>query len=92
MSGAGPSNIDKGKNLELAQRTFDSVSRTPTLRARIKVRRRKRATRHVAEDLLFSITFSQSDAGNIPVVTCLVGVHGIIVSKVKKLKTYFDDR
>ena len=93
MSEAGPSKIDIDKeNLDLAKRTFDSDTSTPTLRAKITVRHRKRPTRHVAQDLLFSVTFSQSDAGNIPVLTCLLGVHQVILSLVQRLKTYFDDK
>ena len=91
MSGAGPSIIDK-EDLDLAKRTFEASTSTPTLKASITVRRRRRAVRHVAQDLLFSITFDQSDAGNVPVLTCLIGVHQILVSLVEKLKTYFDDK
>ena len=91
MSGAGPSNIDK-ENLDLAKRVFESVKKTPTLKANITVRRRRRLTRHVAQDLLFCINFSPSDAGSIPVLTCLIGVHEIILTLVQKLKNYFDDQ
>ena len=91
MSRAGPSNIDK-EDLDSAKTAFESVSSTPTLKATITVRRRKRETRHVAQDLLFSIIFSQSDSGNIPVLTTLIGVHGIVLTLVQKLKTYFDDQ
>ena len=91
MSEAGPSGIDK-QDLDLAKRTFDSETSTPTVKANIIVRRRRRPTRHVAQDLLFSVTFSQSQAGNIPVLTCLLGVYEIILNLVHKLKTYFDDK
>ena len=94
MDGPDPSqsSSDKGHDLDGAKRSFDSVQRTPTLRAQITVRRRKRGTRHVAEDLLFVVTFSQSDAGNLPVLECLLGVHSSIISLIEKLKNFFDDK
>ena len=58
----------------------------------ITVRRRKRALRHVATDLLFVVTFSQSDAGELPVLNCLIGVYEAILTLIRKLKNYFNDQ
>ena len=58
----------------------------------MRVRRRRRGLRHVAEDLLFTLTFSESDMGALPIVNVLMGVHQSVLVLVRKLKAYFNDK
>ena len=83
---------DKEHDLEAAKRNFETTQSTPILKVNIAVRRRRRALRHVATDLLFVVTFSESDAGELPVLNCLIGVYETILTLIRKLKNYFNDQ
>ena len=83
---------DKEHDLEAARRNFETTQSTPNLKVNIAVRRRRRALRHVATDLLFVVTFSESDAGELPVLSCLIGVYETILTLIRKLKSYFNDQ
>ena len=86
------SQSDKEHDLEAARKSFESTLSTPTLKVNITVRCRRRALRHVATDLLFIVTFSESDAGELPVLSCLIRVYESILTLIRKLKRYFDDQ
>ena len=86
------SNSDKENNLERAQKTFEGENKTKELVTSITVRRRRRGLRHVAQDLLFVISFRESDAGSQPILNVLLGVHESILVLIRKLKRYFNDK
>lgn len=65
---------DKGADLPAAKEAFESKYSTPTLKIKIEVRRRKRGVKHVAEDLLFVVSFFTSNAGPLPLIDCLGSV------------------
>ena len=86
------SNSNKEHDLGAARKKFESTQTTPTLQVNIIVRRRRRALRHAATDLLFVVSFSESDAGELPVLNCLIVVYESILALIRKLKNYFNDK
>ena len=82
----------KETDLSLAQGVFEGTITKPTIEAEIVVRRRKRGKAFVATDLVFDIQFRQSTAGNLPVLSCLVSVHQVMLTLIAKLKEFFDDK
>ena len=91
-AGSNQSNSDKENNLERAQKAFEGENKTKELISSITVRRRRRGLRHVAQDLLFVISFRESDAGSQPILNVLLGVHESILVLIRKLKGYFNDK
>ena len=89
---AGTSASDKEKNLELAERAFTSTQTYRALEAKVSVRRRQRGLRHVAEDILFVVSFGESHEGNMPILKVLLTVHQSILTLVRKLKSFFNDK
>ena len=69
---------EKGIDLEKAQDAFERENRTEQFVSKIVVRRRKRGLRHVAEDLLFVVSFEEAEMGPQPILNVLMGVHGSI--------------
>ena len=53
---------DKGADLPAAKEAFESNYSTPLLKIKIEVRRRKRGVKHVAEDVLFVVSFLYTDS------------------------------
>ena len=82
---------DKEANLPAAKEAFESSYSTQTLKINIEVRRQKRGVKDVAEDLLFVVSFSASDAGNLPILDCHIGVCQSILTLIRELKGYFND-
>ena len=91
-SGSDQINFDKENDLERARQTFEDQTKTQELVTSITVRRRRRGLRHVAQDLLFIITFSESDGGAIPILNVLVTIYQSIIELIRKLKKYFNDK
>ena len=83
---------EKGIDLEKAQDAFERENRTEQFVSKIVVRRRKRGLRHVAEDLLFVVSFEEAEMGPQPILNVLMGVHGSILALIKKLKRYFNEK
>ena len=83
---------DKEGDLARAQRTFEGQTQTAELTSSITVRRRRRGLRFVAQDLLFVIKFEESDAGELPILNVLMGIHSTILTLIRKLKNYFNDK
>ena len=82
---------DKEANLPAAKEAFESSYSTQTLKINIEVRRQKRGVKDVAEDLSFVVSFSASEAGNLPILDCHIGVCQSILTLIRKLKGYFND-
>ena len=81
----------KEVDLAAAQDHFETTYSTQTLKIDIEVRRRKRGVRHVANDILFVVSFSSSESGNLPLLNVLIGVHQSILTLIRKLKRYFKE-
>ena len=90
---ASTSSGNKENNLEEAKEAVEGSLSYPVLEANISVRRRRRATKFLAEDLLFVVEFQQSEqGGNLPLLSVLVTVYKAVLELIKRLKTYFDDK
>ena len=90
MDGPSTSGLsNKELDLEKAQKAFEGESKTQELATTITVRRQKRGLRHVAEDFVFVVSFSESDAGSQPVLNVLLGVHESIMLLIKKTEDLF---
>ena len=83
---------DKELDLSRDEKEFQGHTKRPDILTTVRVRRRRRGLRHVAEDLLFTLTFSESDMGALPIVNVLMGVHQSVLVLVRKLKAYFNDK
>ena len=83
---------DKELDLSRDEKEFQGHTKRPDILTTVRVRRRRRGLRHVAEDLLFTLTFSESDMGALPIVNVLMGVHQSVLVLVQKLKAYFNDK
>ena len=86
------SNSEKENNLELAQNKFQKTTKTQQLTTTVKVRRRNRGLRHVAQDLLFTIEFGESSAGNLPLLDVLLGIYQSLLVLIRQLKIFFNDK
>ena len=85
--------LNKETNLEHAKDVFEDTVCMPTLAATIKVRRRKRAKNFAAEDLLIEVHFGEKPSGgNLELMACLISVYEVLMTLVRKLRHYFDDR
>ena len=90
---ASTSSGNKENNLEEAKEAVEGSLSYPVLEANISVRRRRRATKFLAEDLLFVVEFQQSEqGGKLPLLSVLVTVYKAVLELIKRLKTYFDDK
>ena len=83
---------EKERNIDIAKKAFEGVITTPSIESRINVRRYKRALRFAVEDLLFSLTFHESEEGNLVLLDCLQSIYETIKELVQRLKDFFDDK
>ena len=79
-------------DLEKAKNTFEGVVPYETLEVNIKVRRRMMGTAFCAQDIVFVLEFKQTgQAGNLPLLACMLTIHQALLELVRRLKTEFDN-
>ena len=76
-------------NLKKVQEEFESSTRTPLIEATIEVRRRRRAKKFLAEDILFVVSFAPGEQGALSLLNVLTSIYEVVLTLLRRLRSHF---